>query len=239
MAECSEISQKYHKTLLFTLPPELIGRILDILSCRDANSLVQTCRWGCHFNEMLYNKKGALFYAAKRGGLDCAKKALEFTDNVNRREPETKITALATALECDQDDIAKLILGHTDIDVSFKVNGVLLFQYAAKKKEEVWSMLLKRTKDSNLNDRSTFGATPLTAAIDAGNTELACLLLGRQADAFTRGGYKNMSPLELAAQRGNKDIVERLLESNANGQIANSPGVLAIAAEGGGSLDIA
>ncbi|PMB65594.1 26S proteasome non-ATPase regulatory subunit 10 [Beauveria bassiana] len=109
-----------------------------------------------------------------------------------------------------------------------------LFDWAACKEKELWSMLLERTNDINLNERwPRGGGTPLTEAIDAGNTELARLLLERQADAFARGGSRNMTPLEHAARKGNVEIAKLLLQSNAKAQTKNSPGVLAIAAESG------
>lgn len=46
--------------------------------------------------------------------------ALKATNNVNRREPKLKITALAMAFERASSDVAKLILQHPDIDVSLK-----------------------------------------------------------------------------------------------------------------------
>ncbi|EJP61135.1 ankyrin repeat protein [Beauveria bassiana ARSEF 2860] len=116
----------------------------------------------------LYNND-ILFYAAKWDKLELAKIALRATKNVNKREPERKVTALAMAFENGFDDVAKLILREPDVD----------------------------------------------------------------ADAFARGGSRNMTPLEHAARTGNVEIAKLLLQSNAKAQIKNSPGVLAIAAESG------
>ncbi len=233
MAERSDVSQGCHRRSLSTLPHEILHLILDYLSCPDFNSFVQSCRWASQFNGRLYDDNDILFYAAKWDKPKLAEIALKATTNVNRREPKLKITALAMAFERASSGVAKLILQHPDIDVSLKTNGVPLLVSAASRERELWSMVLDRTLYINLNERWSTGGTPLTQAIDAGNTELACLLLERQADAFTRDGFHNMSPLEHAARRGNVTIAELLLQGNAKAQIANSPGVLAIAADSG------
>jgi ankyrin repeat protein len=60
--------------------------------------------------------------------------------------------------------------------------------------------------------------TPLTAAIDHGKTDIALLLLQLGADPTARPkkNWKPESPLHLAAQRGNLDVVRELIARGVN-----------------------
>ncbi|TQW01895.1 general amidase GmdA [Cordyceps javanica] len=116
------------------------------------------------------------------------------------------------------------------IDVSCKANGLQIWYYAAARSKEVWSMILERTDDINLNNGSR-DRPPLTEAIIHRNTELARLLLKRPVDTFIRDSFENMTAFEHAARMGNVEILKLLLQSDAKAQIANSPGVIAIAAK--------
>lgn len=232
MPDRFDVSQRRPRRSLLTLPREIIHLILNSLSCREFNNVVRTCREAYKFNGRLYNDNRILFYAAKWNEKDLAQIALKFTADVNEREPEQRLTALATALFSSSDDVATLILQQPGIDVSCKANGIQIWYYAAARPKEVWSMILERTNDINLNNGSR-DSPPLTEAINHRNTELALLLLERPVDIFIRDCFWNMTAFEHAARMGNVEILKLLLQSDARAQIANSPGVIAIAADFG------
>lgn len=64
----------------------------------------------------------------------------------------------------------------------------------------------------DINQRSQIGETPLTLAIETGQTEIAKMLLQKEAIDINKANLSGFTPLSMAVKTGNIEIVKLLLE---------------------------
>ncbi|KAK3742699.1 hypothetical protein RRG08_025644 [Elysia crispata] len=132
---------------------------------------------------------------------------------------EDGFTPLAVALQQGHDKVVSVLLEH---DAKGKVRLPAL--HIAAKKDDVKSAALllqneqnsveMQTKGGLVNDTTKSGFTPLHIASHYGNTNVANLLIQRNADVNFRA-KNNITPLHVGSRWGKLNMVNLLLDSNA------------------------
>lgn len=90
---------------------------------------------------------------------------------------------------------------------------------------------------TSLDDHNLNGETPLTCAARAGHVKICELLLDEGAFINQTTQYVNQTPLHVAIEHGNTDVVEYLISQGADVQIADNVNIspLYTAIKGGNS----
>lgn len=90
---------------------------------------------------------------------------------------------------------------------------------------------------TSLDDHNLNGETPLTCAARAGHVKICELLLDEGAFINQTTQYVNQTPLHVAIEHGNTDVVEYLINQGADAQIADNVNIspLYTAIKGGNS----
>lgn len=90
---------------------------------------------------------------------------------------------------------------------------------------------------TSLDDHNLNGETPLTCAARAGHIKICELLLDEGAFINQTTQYVNQTPLHVATEHGNTDVVEYLINQGADAQIADNVNIspLYTAIKGGNS----
>ena len=112
-----------------------------------------------------------------------------------------KDTALVTALGLRRDDVAMLLLEHTDTIDSTDQFGCPLVNLAAAY-NNIQSLELMISRGVNLNTADRNGNSPLHAATAGRNPDIAAMLIDAGADIDAINS-KNQTPLDIALQQDN------------------------------------
>uniref|UniRef100_A0A0B7BMM5 ZU5 domain-containing protein n=1 Tax=Arion vulgaris TaxID=1028688 RepID=A0A0B7BMM5_9EUPU len=123
---------------------------------------------------------------------------------------EDGFTPLAVALQQGHDKVVSVLLEH---DAKGKVRLPAL-HIAAKKDDVKSAALLLQNEQNSLELQTKSGFTPLHIAAHYGNTNVATLLIQRNADVNFRA-KNNITPLHVCSRWGKLNMVNLLLDNNA------------------------
>lgn len=125
--------------------------------------------------------------------------------------------------------------GKTNVDTREKTSKRTALHYAAcLRKSEILKLLLEHNASCNVQDNS--GNTPLHLAIDK-NTKHCCEILLKMSNLEVSLANKEKdTPLHLAAKNGLENIVDKLLNLNADCHAANARGDTPLHLAAGGGL---
>ncbi|MDQ7815473.1 MAG: ankyrin repeat domain-containing protein [Melioribacteraceae bacterium] len=171
-------------------------------------------------------KAQEIFDAVKNNDLDKVKLLIEKEpDLVNARDPNEQ-SPLHYAVQKSNPDIIKLlVVRRAAVDIKNKM-GLTPFYYAASsgKKDIINYLLAKGANKKDLELKNPWGRTPLCAVSrDGGNVETIKTLIDLGADINTKDN-SGWSPIQLAAWRPYKDVVNILLEAGADLEISRDEG---------------
>ncbi|KND94757.1 Ankyrin repeat domain-containing protein 50 [Tolypocladium ophioglossoides CBS 100239] len=205
--------------MLVSLPPELLHSVAGHLeSERDINALARTNRRIHHLlNHDLYRRyarksgSSALQWAASRGQEVTLQYAIAAGADVNAADHRGR-TPLGLAARNDRENIAKLLLatGRVDRDSRDSRGRTPLFHAVRSRSQCVLRLLLAQGFNAQGRDRDSW--TPLLQAAKAGNNKeiVELLLASGRVDPNVKNG-KGRSPVVLAAQAGDDEVVKLLL----------------------------
>lgn len=127
----------------------------------------------------------------------------------------TGATALHLAAASGHDEAARLLIEKgANVDARDSGRETPLSKAAARGRTAVAARLLKA--GASVEAANGYGRTPLSlVARESGNAELARMLIDRKADVDTRDKF-GTTPLQLAAWRGFRPVVDLLLERGAS-----------------------
>jgi hypothetical protein len=147
-----------------------------------------------------------LWWAARDGRLDEARRLLAATENPNARDVDGE-TPLHAAARFGRAEVVELLIVHGARPDAADRNGVTPLHLAAEGEWlEVARRLLAHGADANARD--VFGRTPLHEAALRQDRALAALLLANGADPGLRYGKSTAS--QLAARAGNAALAQWL-----------------------------
>jgi ankyrin repeat protein len=153
-------------------------------------------QWLCN----VIDSSMALAWAAKLGHTNVVKVLLEIEGiDVNAGN------ALSTAAEFGQTDIVKLLL-ETKYGIDINA-GNALFLACENNSLEIVDMLLQ--EDRNYMDVEVEVSNPLEVTVDGGEEVKVCSLIDPNQKSLRK---PKQSPLSIAQQKGNTEIVQRLLQ---------------------------
>jgi predicted LPLAT superfamily acyltransferase len=162
------------------------------------------------------NGTTALSMASQNGHTEVVRLLLEKGADVNVKTTENS-TALFIAAEKGQIDIVKLLLGKgADVNTKHTTGATALLQASAQGHAEIVRLLLKKGADVNVKITNT-GSTALLLAAEYGHTEVVKLLLAAKADVNAKASWqgKDYTPLSIAKEKGNTQIIELLEKAGA------------------------
>lgn len=164
----------------------------------------------------------ALMYAYKNGQVSTIKIRLDLGPSVNVRNAR-ETSAFFEAFTGNTDDhteIVELLIERPDLDVNIKYSdevdrSVLMMSSFAGSAREVVKLLLQEP-GIDVNQKDFNGDTALSLATTNGNAAIAQLLLTQpDIDISSVNNNNNVSALTIAAKSNPDNIVDKLLESQA------------------------
>lgn len=142
--------------------------------------------------------------------------------NINSQDRDGE-TPLFEACRKGYFNIVNLLIKlKADIKIQNKDNQTLLHIACLNGNKDIILLLLQNNMDANAKDN--FGYTPIYYAI---NKKIAKLLISKGANINNKSEYRGNTVLHCAIIKGNKDIVELLLELGADTTIKNDQGFVA------------
>ncbi len=157
-------------------------------------------------------KKTVLMYAVENGNTDVVQKFLDRGADVNAQDMFDKTALMYAARNGNTDVVQKLL--DRGADVNAKDEGDRTALMLANRNLNIVQKLLERGADVNAKDTS--GQTALmSAAAPYGYADVVQNLLDRGADLHAKG-YKGKTALTQAAENGNEEIVQILLDRGSN-----------------------
>ena len=182
---------------------EVVARLLDQGGSIDAQyTLVE-------FSRLDHGEpRTALAAASRFGHYEVAQLLLDRGADVDA------CSALRAAISCKHHDITQLLLDH-NANVNFVGRITTPLKYACQNNDKHLVQMLI-AKGANINLESDLGDPPLSIAIDGGNTDIMCLLLGNGADVNLQGGHNRYNALHTAASKCQYDLIPILRKHGAN-----------------------
>ena len=180
-----------------------------------------------------------LHHAAMRGNIKIVEHLVSLTGiDVNSRDKQGS-TALHIAATYDNTAIVKVLLEHgADFTLEDKQSQTPLHRAAQEGCAGIIEAILEvlEDKESAMTTEDGDGNTPLTLAVEAGNSEAVQVFMS-SADCQTFINTPNKQgecPVHYAARSGDKATMETLLDSgaNINSKNANNQTALYLAAAG-------
>jgi len=168
-----------------------------------------------------------LIFAAANGKMNAAKVLLNHNADVNLKD-SGNLTALFRAFLNGHDDIAKLLVEQTKLDVNARgLNDVTaLISYTSRNQTDVVESLVARNADVNAQDKD--GDAPIHLAARNGNVEILKLLVakGAKLDLANKVGG---TALMWAAAFGHTEAARFLIDHGANVAVKDGDGMTAAA----------
>jgi len=143
-----------------------------------------------------------------------------FASPVSAEMDKTEELILAIALNQKLELIQRIVSEGGDVNKVVKNDSALMASLAIGK-AEIIEFLLSKGANPNLKVNSFM--TPLSGAITLGKTEVVQLMLSYGADINTHSG--EFTPLLMAAQACNGELVELLLVNGANPKTKSKSGM--------------
>ena len=167
-----------------------------------------------------------LLAAASKGHADAVKGLLELGANMNDTDIHGQTALMLASAKGHIGAVRELIARGIDVDITGQ-DGINAIGIAVVEGQaEVVDILLEARVKLNVKD-TLYGNTPLALAISEGRTQIATKLLNAGADPNLRATLE-MTPLMIAAMRGNLVLVELLLEKKVDVNAKNMGGYTAI-----------
>ncbi|GFS44601.1 ankyrin-3 [Nephila pilipes] len=157
----------------------------------------------------------SLHFAAKGSDLEVVKFVLTFGLDINAKDINLQ-TALHVAATYGRTNIVKYFLEEMNMmvdnrDISGKTSLHIASYYGH---EDVVKALLEH--GANISCKDIFGFTPLHCAVIECNFDVAYILLGKETDVDSNQTFYGFTALQLAAGNGQLNLINALLERNAN-----------------------
>jgi ankyrin repeat protein len=168
------------------------------------------------------NEDNALFAAAAYGQRDAVAFLLDNKASIDAKSPSRGTPLVASACQAGKFDTARLLV-ERGADVNAQATTSLqtpLGCAAAQRNVEFIQLLLD--KGANINTPNDRGYTPLHLALDSGPRDMekatasALLLISRGANVNATRTDNTITPLDMAVQNRQLDVVRALLDKGAN-----------------------
>jgi ankyrin repeat protein len=157
-----------------------------------------------------------LHVAAQYGNLEIMDCLMKAGANVNLLDSGGATPLFRAVFEVKTEAVIHLVQNGADVNICAGRVKVWspLHSAAVYGNLEIVDCLIKAGADVNL--RNSYGGTPLLCAVAIGKTEAVFHLVRNGADVnITAGGFLNTSPLFVAAQNRNQEIMDCLIEAGA------------------------
>lgn len=161
------------------------------------------------------HENSALICACKLGLSTFVKRLLELPGlNVNHKNKQG-YAALAMAIHANNEEILGYLLNHSKINLEIEDNIGMKPLNLAAVRGFMGAVKMFLEKGANANAKNIFNETPLTAACNIGNLEMAKLLVSYKAEVNVYG-HLGQSPLGNAMFKGHHKVVQFLLRNGAS-----------------------
>jgi ankyrin repeat protein len=213
------------------------------LHCAAASGHRDVCEFllenGIDANASDYDGRTVLHSAASGGNSDVIDLLLTRGAFVSAPDDTDRKTPLHVAATRGYADAMNLLVANgADVNERDGSGRTALWHAASAGHCDAMDVILALGADLNAADDA--GVTPLLAALMQDQTDAARLLLSMGASFAVREHQEGLSPLHVAAARGNKNLVELLLNCGANADARSVSGATpADAAAAGGHTEIA
>ncbi|RLV60163.1 ankyrin repeat domain-containing protein [Parashewanella curva] len=203
------------------------GDLWAAASSGDRNTLEQQLKAGVSVDKRdQYSGDTALMMAVKNKRYDCVRLLLDY-DASTRCSNAVHITPIAYAIQHFDEDMLELLLNKQgSTRVTHYHGDYVFFSVCRMQSEKMMESFLSRDKEL-LNFISHQGETALMLACNNGYSKTVQTLLKHNADV-NKGGPNGDLPLHTAVRRGDKGIVEALMDAGADAQLRDSFGKTAL-----------
>ncbi|XP_044738611.1 ankyrin-1-like isoform X4 [Chrysoperla carnea] len=168
---------------------------------------------GSEVNSYQNSSNTPLHFAVKNGDIEIIKMLLVRGANINAQNI-FGVTPLHEAIENNDQEIIELLLKHeADVNVKNRYGRTPLYDAIKNNRLGITELLLKHEADVNV--KNWFGQTPLYNAIQNNRLEITELLLKHKSD-INAIGIDRKTPLFNAIEKENLKITKLLLDNGAN-----------------------
>eukprot|EP01084_Bolivina_argentea_P018415 34291_1 len=177
---------------------------------------------GADLNIQDKNGKGALIFAIIEGNLEVLKLLIENGANINITDKHG-ITPLMAAVLSRQINCVKMLVEHNaNVNLKNKVGATALMHSLDKGYNEITKIIMQ-SSDIDLSITDNFDRHALLIAIAFGNIECTKLFIKRGVNVDWKAS-KGLNALQLSIWKGYTNIVEWLIQANADINIKNDLG---------------
>jgi ankyrin repeat protein len=167
----------------------------------------------------------ALHIAATKGHLDLVKALTEHAAQTDPLGPDRKTPFLMAFEKGNKEVMELLATSGANINAKGELDNPALITATRNQDPEMVRFLLEKGADPNAE--GAFFKTALDYAVKLGNLELARLLIDSGANINRKARSDGKTPLMVAAENGNEQMVELLLERGADKAIQDNIGYTA------------
>lgn len=172
-----------------------------------------------------FKGKSPILIAAELNKPEILALLIEHGANIEQKGPDGK-TPLMTAFEKGNREAIKVLAEKgANVNAKGQFENTPLIIATQKKDQEMVEFLLENRADPN--SEGAFFKTALDFAVKNGDLEIAETLLAKGANINRRARSDGKTPLMMAAESGNKEMVELLLKHNADITIQDNIGYTA------------
>ena len=186
-------------------------------------SLISSLVFAVHATQAAAPRAEDLILAAARNDAHTIQNLIDAGVDVNAKGPNG-VTALMKAIESGHLDVVKILLAAEGIDVNAQNDrGTTALMYAGA--DEVPLLLAAEGIEGiDVNAQDTRGVTALMHAAEGGNAFIVRLLLAVEGINVNTQDHFGYTALHLATQISRTDIIEALLDADADPTIKNDEG---------------